>query len=244
MLRHLPKFSISAYNIGTSTVHDPILKPANLPDFLAAARNSAYCPLEERRCLITIAGVEKALGQQVDELSGEKMYSDRIRLKSLLDKVVSAEEAARFINNGMTIGMSGFTRAGEAKAVPLALAERAAHQELKITLMTGASLGNDLDKILTQAWVLARRLPFQSDPVLRRAINAGEVMFIDQHLSETVELLRSRQIGPIDIAVLESVAITAEGGIIPTTSIGNSATFGILAEKVIIEINLNQPLAL
>jgi succinyl-CoA:acetate CoA-transferase len=40
------------------------------------------------------------------------MHSDRIRLKSLLDKVVSAEEAARFIKNGMTIGMSGFTRAG------------------------------------------------------------------------------------------------------------------------------------
>jgi succinyl-CoA:acetate CoA-transferase len=91
---------------------------------------------------------------------------------------------------------------------------------------------------------LARRLPFQSDPGLRTAINAGEVMFIDQHLSETVELLRSRQIGPVDIAVLEAVAITPEGGIIPTTSIGNSATFGILAEKVIIEINLTQPLAL
>jgi acyl CoA:acetate/3-ketoacid CoA transferase len=27
-----------------------------------------------------------------------------------LDKVISAEEAARFIKNGMTIGMSGFTR--------------------------------------------------------------------------------------------------------------------------------------
>ena len=37
---------------------------------------------------------------------------------------------------------------------------------------SGASLGNDLDKILTEAGVLARRLPFQSDPVLRRAINA------------------------------------------------------------------------
>jgi succinyl-CoA:acetate CoA-transferase len=95
-----------------------------------------------------------------------------------------------------------------------------------------------------RAGVLARRLPFQSDPVLRKAINAGEVMFIDQHLSETVELLRSRQIVPIDIAVLEAVAITAEGGIIPTTSIGNSATFGILAEKIIIEINLTQPLDL
>jgi succinyl-CoA:acetate CoA-transferase len=172
------------------------------------------------------------------------MHNDRIRLKSLLDKVVSAEEAALFIKNGMTVGMIGFTRSGEAKAVPLALARRAAHEELKITLMTGASLGNDLDKILTQAGVLARRLPFQSDPVLRKAINAGEVMFIDQHLSETVELLRSRQIGPIDIAVLEAVAITAEGGIIPTTSIGNSVTFGILAEKIIVEINLTQPLDL
>ena len=70
---------------------------------------------------------------------------------------VSAEEAALFIKNGMTIGMSGFTRSGEAKAVPLALAKRAAQEELKITLMTGASLGNDLDKILTQAGVLARR---------------------------------------------------------------------------------------
>jgi succinyl-CoA:acetate CoA-transferase len=51
------------------------------------------------------------------------MHNDRIGLKSLLDKVVSPEEAARFIKNGMTIGMSSFTRAGEAKAVPLALAE-------------------------------------------------------------------------------------------------------------------------
>jgi succinyl-CoA:acetate CoA-transferase len=172
------------------------------------------------------------------------MPNDRIRLNSLLGKVVSPEEAALYIKNGMTVGMSGFTRAGEAKAVPLALAERAAHEELKITLMTGADLGNDLDKILARSGVLARRLPFQSDPGLRSAINAGEVMFIDQHLSETVEILRSRQIGPVDIAVIEAVAITPEGGIIPTTSIGNSATFALLAEKVIVEINLRQPLAL
>jgi len=40
------------------------------------------------------------------------MYSDRIRLKPLLDKVVTAEEAARFIKNGMTIGMSGLYPGG------------------------------------------------------------------------------------------------------------------------------------
>jgi succinyl-CoA:acetate CoA-transferase len=172
------------------------------------------------------------------------MYRDRIRLNTLWGKVMSPEEAAMLIKDGMTIGMSGFTRAGDAKAVPLALAERASVEPLHITLMTGASLGNDNDKILTSAGVLARRLPFQADPTLRAAINRGEVMFIDQHLSETVELLRSRQMGPIDYAVVEATAITEDGGLIPTTSVGNSATFAILAEKVIVEINLAQPLEL
>lgn len=172
------------------------------------------------------------------------MPQDRIRLSSLADKVVSAEEAASHIRDGMIVGMSGFTRAGEAKAVPRALAERAKQEPFKITLITGASLGNDLDKQLAEAHVLSRRIPFQSDPALRKAINAGEVMFVDQHLSETVEHLRTHQLGPIDVAVIEAVAITAQGGIIPTTSVGNSATFAILAEKVIVEINLSQPLEL
>ncbi|HVJ33055.1 MAG TPA: acetyl-CoA hydrolase/transferase family protein [Terriglobia bacterium] len=168
------------------------------------------------------------------------MSSERLRHSGLQSRVVTATEAARLISDGMTIGMSGFTRAGEAKAVPMALAERAKTEPLKITLMTGASLGNDLDKTLAEAGVLARRLPFQSDPFLREQINAGKVMFIDQHLSETVEQLRSRQIGPIDIAIIEASAITETGGIVPTTSVGNSATFAILAERVIVEINLHQ----
>jgi succinyl-CoA:acetate CoA-transferase len=168
------------------------------------------------------------------------MHRKRIRHPRFWDRVVSAEEAASLITDGMTVGMSGFTRAGEAKAVPMALAERARITPFKITLMTGASLGNDLDKTLAEAHVLSRRIPFQADPGLRKAINAGEVMFIDQHLSETVEQLRTHQIPAIDIAVIEAVAITEQGGIIPTTSVGNSASFAILADKVIVEINLSQ----
>ncbi|BCD85486.1 CoA-transferase [Pseudomonas solani] len=166
------------------------------------------------------------------------MYPDRVRLPSLLGKVMSAAEAASLIEDGMTIGMSGFTRAGEAKAVPRALAERAKQQPLQITLMTGASLGNDLDKQLTEAGVLARRMPFQVDSTLRKAINDGSVMFIDQHLSETVEQLRNHQLKLPDIAVIEAVAITEEGHIVPTTSVGNSASFAIFAKRVIVEINL------
>lgn len=174
----------------------------------------------------------------------ETIMAQRCRWAPWKSKLCSAEQAAAYIKNGMTVGMSGFTRAGEAKAVPLALADMAAKEPLSITLMTGASLGNDLDKLLTEANVLARRMPFQVDSTLRRAINDGRVMFIDQHLSETVELLRNQQLEKLDLAVIEACAITEDGGIVPTTSVGNSASYAILADKVIIELNLSSPLAL
>jgi len=170
-------------------------------------------------------------------------FNDRIRMPALRERVTDATEAALWIKDGMTVGMSGFTKAGDAKAVPLALAERAKHEHLKISLMTGASLGNNGDKCLAEAHALERRLPFQADPALRAAINRGEVMYVDQHLSETVEMLRTGQIAPIDVAIIEAIAITETGAIIPTTSVGNSASFAILADKVIVEINLAQSLA-
>ncbi|MGZ6550735.1 MAG: propionyl-CoA--succinate CoA transferase, partial [Tumebacillaceae bacterium] len=172
------------------------------------------------------------------------MYMDRIRRKSLLGKVVSAEEAASHIHDGMTVGLSGFTRAGDAKVVPLALAERAKREPLKINLWTGASVGDEVDRVLTEAGVIARRLPFQAEKKLRHAINEGEVMFIDQHLSHSVEMIRSNTMGKIDVAIIEAIAINEDGGIVPTTSIGNSGTFAILADKVIIELNLAQSLEL
>lgn len=166
------------------------------------------------------------------------MHTDRIRLSSLHSKVMSAEEAAAMIQDGMTVGMSGFTRAGEAKAVPMALAERARKNPMKINLFTGASLGNNLDKVMTEAGLLARRSPFQVDSTLRKAINAGEVMFFDQHLSHTVEMMRNNQLKKPEVAIIEAVAITEQGHIVPTTSVGNSASFALFADKIIVELNL------
>ena len=48
-------------------------------------------------------------------------------------KVMSADEAAAFVNNGDIVGFSGFTPAGCPKEVPTAIAKRAeaAHAEGK-----------------------------------------------------------------------------------------------------------------
>jgi succinyl-CoA:acetate CoA-transferase len=166
------------------------------------------------------------------------MHSERIRLASLRDKVVSAAEAAALIQDGMTVGISGFACAGDAKAVPFALVERASREPLSISLVTGASIGNGLDKLMAESGLLARRMPFQADPALRKAINDGQVMFIDQHLSETVEQMRSHQLKRPDIAVIEAVAITEDGHIVPTASVGNSANLAQFADQVIVEISL------
>jgi succinyl-CoA:acetate CoA-transferase len=172
------------------------------------------------------------------------MYGDRIRHSALMAKVMTAQQAAQLICNGMTVGMSGFTRAGDAKALPQALAERARSEAISVTLITGASLGNDSDGLMANAGLLARRLPFQADATLRRKINTGEVMFIDQHLSETAEQLRSGGLAPIDVAVIEAAAITASGAIVPTMAVGNSASFARQAKQIIIELNVSAPLAL
>ena len=50
--------------------------------------------------------------------------SSRIHHPGLRSKVMSAAEAAAFIQHGTTVGMSGFTGSGYPKAVPTALAER------------------------------------------------------------------------------------------------------------------------
>ncbi|RQO41489.1 propionyl-CoA--succinate CoA transferase [Chryseobacterium sp. KBW03] len=166
---------------------------------------------------------------------------ERIRLESLRQKVTTAENAVKIIKDGMTIGSSGFTKAGDSKAILPALAERGKTEDLKVTLMTGASLGHGTDGKLAEANVLKKRMPFQVDPILRNKINSGEILFIDQHLSESAELLHTKNLQSIDVAIIEAAYIERDGSIVPTTSVGNSVTFAALAKKVIIEINTEVP---
>ncbi|MFF5993842.1 acetyl-CoA hydrolase/transferase family protein [Lysinibacillus sp. KU-BSD001] len=169
---------------------------------------------------------------------------ERIRLQSLQGKIVSAEEAATWIQDGMILGMSGFTRAGDAKVVPLALVEKAKTENFKVDVYTGASLGPEVDQYMAQAGIIRKRAPYQGDPAIRQLINQGDILYTDMHLSHNAELVRTGIIGPIDFLIIEATAITEDGQIIPTTSIGNSAIFAQYAKEIIVELNTAQPAAL
>jgi len=169
------------------------------------------------------------------------MSLNRIKNPFLKSKVISAQEAVTFIKDKMTVATSGFTKAGDSKAVLPALAEYAKTNPLKISLLSGASLGHGTDGALAKSNALSLRLPFQVDPILRKAINNNEVAFIDQHLGETAELIKNDHFPKIDLAIIEATQINEDGSIVPTTSVGNSPTFLYLAKKIIVEINTSMP---
>lgn len=173
------------------------------------------------------------------------MCTDRILSDKYLSKVMSADEAAQLVKDGMTIGMSGFTPAGHPKAVPLAIARRADKGEkLSLTVMTGASVGDEIDGAMCRAGCIAKRLPYQTHTDMRNAINAGQIDFIDVHLSQLPVWVKSGFVGELDLAIVEISGIDTEGHLIPSTSIGVANTYIDCAKQVILEVNTSQSSAL
>ena len=119
---------------------------------------------------------------------------DRVLNSVLAQRVMSGEEAAALIQPGAQIGMSGFTGSGYPKAVPMALARRItdAHlrgQKFKVNVFTGASTGPELDGALAMVGGMQLRLPYQSGPITRKLINAGEMQYTDMHLSQVGQIV-------------------------------------------------------
>ncbi len=163
--------------------------------------------------------------------------------------ILTAEEAAELLKDGQKIGFSGSTPAGAAKAVPTALAQKAkrehdAGRPFKISVLTGASTGKSLDGALAEAEATLFRTPYMGNPNLRKQINAGDVHYVDMHLSVLPQTVRYGALGKIDWAVVEVCDILAGGGVVLTTSVGAAPTYLAHAEKIILELNSAHPATL
>lgn len=170
---------------------------------------------------------------------------ERMRCAALRSKIMSAQEALEFIENGMNVVTSGFTPSGYPKAVPLALAQKYQKEDgFRLNLFCGASVGDELDGALARRHLLGFRAPYQTNNDLRGAINQGEVGFADYHLSHFPQMMSYGHFGKMDVAIIEALCIREDGSIVPTTSVGLSPTALQLADKVIIEINHAQPMEL
>lgn len=176
-------------------------------------------------------------------------WADRVRDRRYGAKVMSADDAAGLVGDGTRIGMSGFTGAGSPKAVPMALARRiadvhASGRHFAVSVFTGASTGPDLDGILAATHGVDLRMPYQSDPATRERINAGELDYLDVHLSHVAQMVWEGFFGHLDVALVEVSGITEDGHLVPSSSVGNNKTWLDLADRVILEVNAWQPAGL
>src|SRR5690606_28082124 len=104
-------------------------------------------------------------------------------------------------------------------------AERAAGRPFRLKVWTGASTGPELDGALARADGIEFRLPYNSDPYARERINKGEMEYLDMHLSQVAPVAWQGFLGPLDTAVVEVTAITEDGALVPSSSVGNNKTW-------------------
>jgi succinyl-CoA:acetate CoA-transferase len=160
----------------------------------------------------------------------------RVLNAALAQRIMTADEAAALIRSGDQVGMSGFTGSGYPKAVPIELARRIAEanlrgQKFQVSVFTGASTGPELDGALAMAGGIHLRLPYQSDPETRKRINAGEMDYMDIHLSHVAQFVEYGFLGKLDVALIEVAAVLEDGRLVPSSSLGNNKTWVDQAER-------------
>jgi len=155
---------------------------------------------------------------------------------------MTPEEAAALIKDGDTLSFSGFSVIGTPRVVPEALARRAEAEHavgrpFKVSLFTGAITNSRLDDVLAEAHAVDRRMPFNGSAVMRKAINAGEVNYLDMHLSVVGQYVRYGFLGKVDWCIIEAVEVTDLGEITLSGGVGCVDTYAQVADKIIIELN-------
>ncbi len=175
----------------------------------------------------------------------------RVRMKSLLSKVMKAEDTIQFFKPGMNLGWSGFTPAGYPKAVPIALADYVEKNNLqgqwKFNLFIGASVGAETEDRWAALDMIDRRWPYQTGKNIQKGINEGRIRMGDKHLSLFAQDLgygfytKDTETGKLDLAIIEVSAITEDGGLVPTSSCGVIPEILMVCDRIIIEVNTGEP---
>ncbi|OQY17019.1 MAG: acetyl-CoA hydrolase, partial [Desulfobacteraceae bacterium 4572_35.1] len=174
----------------------------------------------------------------------------RVRCKELHKLFTTPEKCIDYFKDGMNVGMSGFTPVGYPKVVPIALCDHVEKNNLqgkfKLNLFIGASVGAEVEDRMAALNMIDRRWPYQTGKELGKAINRGDIRMGDKHLSMFAQDLKygfytKDQGGKLDLAVIEASAITENGDIILSGSIGASNDIIDIADKIIVEINTGLP---
>jgi succinyl-CoA:acetate CoA-transferase len=169
----------------------------------------------------------------------------RIKHKESLAKIMTADEAALLFRDGMMVAISGNPLMGYPRAMFQALSERIKREGgIKVDLLCAGPVGSEVEDVLADVGGIRTRIGAIGGEKLRAAINRGEVRFLEGKGGQLPLHVKRGWYGPVDMAVVEAIGLTPEGNIIPSTAVYDSPEWIDAASGVIVEINLNRPLAL
>lgn len=153
----------------------------------------------------------------------------------------TARELAERIPDTATLGVSGFGSVGYPKEIPLALARSA--RDLDLTIVSGGSVGEEIDTELVESGAVSRRFPYQSRSASGQAANDEEMAFHDRHISRVADEVQYGRLADLDLAVVEALAV-GEDWLIPSTSLGQTPAYVEAADELLVEVNEADPLGL
>ena len=172
----------------------------------------------------------------------------RIDSKALTGRVMSADEAAALIQPGANVGMSGFTGAG----LPEGGAGGAGPPDHRGDRPRGPVQGRRLDRRLHRARTRRRagrgRRGRTADALPVRPGQPRQDQRRRRWTTWTCTCRTSRRwsgrasSGTSTLRVVEVAGITADGDLIPSSSVGNNKTWIDQADQVILEVNSWQPM--
>lgn len=170
------------------------------------------------------------------------MSADRIA-RRLADGVTvdGVRTALAAIPEDATVAVSGFGSVGYPKTLPGAIAD--SDREFSLTVISGGSVGGEIDETLVETGAIARRFPYQAQQASRDAINRGEIHFHDRHVAGLSDEVGFGHLSPVDVAIVEAIAV-GKGWFSPSMSIGPVPSYVESADRVIVELNRAQPLSL
>ena len=173
--------------------------------------------------------------------------TDRLRSTALFEKIATPEQAAALIEDGMNVGVGGFTPSGYPKKTTMALAKAIKNgKKCRINIWSGASVGPEIEEELAAVGGVKSRMPYYaaSNKSMRAGINSGQIDYIDLHLSHFAQQVDYGFFGNVDVAIVEAAAVNADGSIVLGPGVGNIPMFVKHAKKVIVEVNTTIPLSM
>lgn len=154
--------------------------------------------------------------------------------------VSSAEEAARDIRSDDTLLISGTGGVANPKAIARALAT--SNRDLNLTIVSGGTVGEEIDVALTEANAVARRFPYQNQAETREAINRGEIAYHDLHLSQYSDKVEHFYHDE-STAIVEAIEVGRDW-FVPSLAVGPTPAYVANADSLVIELNETFPLEL